>query len=1342
MLSMRIVHAGEGYAYLMNSVATHDDTSAPEMSLGDYYNANGTPPGRWFGQGLKGLGETTAIAGTVVVDEQMAALYGEGMHPDADAMIDDGAELKDVQLGRTYPYFTGNDPVLEAVKKAEKSFRLEHGRRADSEERNRMAFKIAAPFYLEETGAIEAPERDVLAWLNEKKNRVKQPTSGVDLTFSPAKSVSLVWALGDEDTRKTIEKIHQQAVEETLREIEEEFLFTRTGARGERLIKARGMIASTFMHYDTRAGDPDLHTHCLISNKVQAARGQQGLDDDQADKWRSLDARYLLKNSARLSQRYQVRLTQALGRELDLEFYERDSDEGKAPVWEVAGIDEELINSASQRRAGARPVYEEYAEKYRTTHGHYPDMRTRNKLWQAAILETRDAKKPARSLAEHREEWLELFGNGQELDLDSLRQRGKAYASRSAFPADSSSDEYVFAVAELAEKAVEDTRQRRAEFNIRHLETSVSMHLTNWKFDNETHSDHVRQEVLEYAKKHLLTELGVVDSSHLPAALVREDGQLITAEHDGITYAAHATLEEEHKVLASLNELTGYTISDEAVDQALQRNVEKHGFALNDGQAKMAHSLLVTGEKLACAVGPAGTGKTASMAVVADAWKNEGHKVLGLAPSARAAQQLGQDAKIDAHTLAALTYRWRGVIGDSPRDINNLGVEINAGDMLLVDEAGMATTADLAALTEIADETGAVIRLVGDPHQLDAVETGGLFRTLVRQSNAVELDTVMRMGADVAQADSSTRLRHGDVNALDLYRERGWVHGGNRHDMIAEAVEAHLGDLGAEIDSIVIASRKEDVNTANTLIQSELIERGIVEGFSPGVAVSGDARVHVGDTILTRKNETLPSGRRVLNGERFQVTGLLDDGSLTVREINSRNKTMVLPAHYVRDHVQLGYASTVYRAQGVTVENARAIVGAETDRRALYVAMTRAKWQNHVYVADDLPFDFDAEQAHWHMSGENKPDYNEVLEGIVLRDAGQRSAIDQHKELLNKADSDQERRNLYSSAADLLHTQYRREVIEPTVIRALGQLPETMTDGLDTNQAVERISTAIQRLHQAGVNGLRELDAATEGLYGAEDVGAVIAYRLDLQRPEETPNLVELPPRHDGDDGELYDWAAAARVDLTEAKPRQLRPVEPPLPESGEVRGADLRFADLRGADLNRLKFVDCDFSGAVFDDAEIHRTMFKDCTMTSTSWRNTEIGVGDSAFAVTQMLGCDLTGADFTKSKAHNLRLVNSTADKTSFALAELSNVHLDRTVLTNTDFEGTDIRSVSVIDSTMDATVPEELNASATAIEEESAKRAEATRRARYAGGENLWPQEEVSATVNEAEGKAPEL
>ncbi|MGP5629688.1 pentapeptide repeat-containing protein, partial [Corynebacterium casei] len=172
------------------------------------------------------------------------------------------------------------------------------------------------------------------------------------------------------------------------------------------------------------------------------------------------------------------------------------------------------------------------------------------------------------------------------------------------------------------------------------------------------------------------------------------------------------------------------------------------------------------------------------------------------------------------------------------------------------------------------------------------------------------------------------------------------------------------------------------------------------------------------------------------------------------------------------------------------------------------------------------------------------------------------------------------------------------------------------------------------------------------------------------------------------DDGQLYDWAEAARIDLAEDKPRQLRPVDPPLPESGEIRGRDLRFADLRGVELNRLKFVDCDLSGAVFDDADIHRTMFKNCDLTSTSWRNVSIGAGDSAVAINSVVGCDLTGADFTKAQARNLRLVNSTADKIQFGLAELSGLHISNTTLTNTDWSGTDIKSATVVDCQLDAT------------------------------------------------------
>ena len=186
-----------------------------------------------------------------------------------------------------------------------------------------------------------------------------------------------------------------------------------------------------------------------------------------------------------------------------------------------------------------------------------------------------------------------------------------------------------------------------------------------------------------------------------------------------------------------------------------------------------------------------------------------------------------------------------------------------------------------------------------------------------------------------------------------------------------------------------------------------------------------------------------------------------------------------------------------------------------------------------------------------------------------------------------------------------------------------------------------------------------------------------------------------------------------------------------------------MRFADLRGVEIDRLKFVDCDLSGAVFDDADIHRTMFEDCDLSSTSWRNVGIGVGDSPFAVNQIVGCELEGADFTKAQVRNLRLVNSTADKTQFGLAELAGLHLERTALTNTDWSGTDIKSAAVVDCQLDATVPEELLAAAEELIAEREKRAEASRRAHYAGADNIWPEEQV--TSQEAEpsvGESPEL
>src|SRR5699024_2358560 len=112
-MSLRAVHAGTGYQYLLRSVATHD-ADPKGQSLSDYYAAKGTPPGRWIGSGLAGLESDHVTAGAVVTEPQMAALYGEGLHPDTDEMMLAGTALADCKLGRSFPLYTGGVDVLDA----------------------------------------------------------------------------------------------------------------------------------------------------------------------------------------------------------------------------------------------------------------------------------------------------------------------------------------------------------------------------------------------------------------------------------------------------------------------------------------------------------------------------------------------------------------------------------------------------------------------------------------------------------------------------------------------------------------------------------------------------------------------------------------------------------------------------------------------------------------------------------------------------------------------------------------------------------------------------------------------------------------------------------------------------------------------------------------------------------------------------------------------------------------------------------------------------------------------------------------------------------------------------
>ncbi|WP_176387171.1 AAA family ATPase, partial [Leucobacter sp. 7(1)] len=241
--------------------------------------------------------------------------------------------------------------------------------------------------------------------------------------------------------------------------------------------------------------------------------------------------------------------------------------------------------------------------------------------------------------------------------------------------------------------------------------------------------------------------------------------------------------------------------------------------------------------------------------------------------------------------------------------------------------------------------------------QLQSVTAGGAFSLLVHDRNdAPELLDVHRFVNDWEKS-TSLDLRHGRPEAIDTYTAHGRINGGNTEAMIDAAYTAWRTDALAGVSTVLIADSNESVHALNQRARADLILDGTVNARRE-VALEGDARAGVGDTIITRKNDRrlrTPRGW-VRNGDRWIVTDIRNDGSLTARRADSRG-TVILPADYVSDHVDLGYAVTAFRAQGITTDTSHVLVDPSTTRENLYVAMTRGRHANLVYVATDRPDD-------------------------------------------------------------------------------------------------------------------------------------------------------------------------------------------------------------------------------------------------------------------------------------------------------------------------------------------------------------------------------------------------
>jgi conjugative relaxase-like TrwC/TraI family protein len=352
------------------------------------------------GQRSRSQGRSSHRSTAAATAEQMRALFGAGMHPLAATRLEQlgAADLNDVsvraatRLGAPFKVYAGDvSPFRVEVAKRLAARQVAVGQLGDEPVsaalRALVRTEVAQEFFRTERGRDPIDAREIATTIAKHSRPRTQTVAGYDLTFSPVKSVSTLWAIADPHIAARIEEAHQAAVQDALNFIERHALFTRQGRNGVRQVNVTGLVAAAFTHRDSRAGDPDLHTHVAVANKVQAL-DVRGL---------SIDGRVLFKATVAASETYNTALEHHLRDRLGVRFAERgDTDPRLRPIREIVGVDPALNRRWSVRRASIETRRGGLARQFQRDHGRPPTPVEMLHLAQAT-LETRDAKHEPRT---------------------------------------------------------------------------------------------------------------------------------------------------------------------------------------------------------------------------------------------------------------------------------------------------------------------------------------------------------------------------------------------------------------------------------------------------------------------------------------------------------------------------------------------------------------------------------------------------------------------------------------------------------------------------------------------------------------------------------------------------------------------------------------------------------------------------------------------------------------------------------------------------------------------------------------------------------------------------------
>jgi len=811
--------------------------------------------------------------------------------------------------------------------------------------------------------------------------------AGFDATFCAPKSVSLLFALGAPEVSNEVRNAHDAAQGAALEVLERAACRVRRGQGGHTVLDGDGFVAAAFRHRTSRAGDPHLHTHVVIANLAHSPSD---------DRWTALDARPVYSWLSPVGHLYEAQLRWELTRRVGVEW-----GPVRNGIADVAGIGRDVLREFSTRRREIEAHLDEHGQ-----HG--------ARAAQVATYATRTAKDPTVDGVGLLPGWrARARGLGFDAQaLSNVLERSSGIEPPS--PDTPEADELYRWLA-----SPEGLTERLSTFGEREVIKAICNALP--------HGGRV-EAVLDLVDGFLRSEHVLAITGDRDAATIRlRDGTVVPAKTAEQRWTTPEMLEIEFAVIDSglFRQATRCAVAQPAAVDAVMAARP----TLSVEQGEMVRTICSSGDGIDVVEGAAGSGKTFALAAAREAWEASGYRVIGCSLAARAAKQLQDDSGIPASTIDRLL-----------RDLNRC--QFAPRTVVVVDEAAMVGTRKLARLLDHAEAANAKVVLVGDPCQLPEIDAGGAFRGLRSRLGGTVLAENRRQTHEW-ERDSLSELRSGQVDqAFDAYEAHGRVHQAPtdakaREWLVEEWMNAHLeGD-----DVLMVAARLADVDDLNNRARHVLQDEGYL---GPDQLRAGRHSFSDGDHVLALRNDYRLG---LLNGTRG-VIERIDHDRQHLTLVTTGGERRQVPFEYLAaGHLTHGYATTIHKAQGATVDRCLILADETATREHAYTALSRGRHSNDLYATTQ---DQRVDERHAH---EQQSDPLDVLRAAIGRSGAKHLALD-HVE------------HQPSSTLEDLRDRRRR------LVEQLG--PEPPDIGLDVRRLVdekrraeESLKDAQRRLRQA-----------------------------------------------------------------------------------------------------------------------------------------------------------------------------------------------------------------------------------------------------------------------------------